>query len=188
MAVRNASCTLIDCSSSSATSAVSAELVVLGDVVRCLPRLIALVAQATELLNVVVILSKADRLDDDSAAPSCYSGSRFGELQDLLGSASLVSGNGPSHAPSTGIAADTAASIRGIKSHGRSLRLPGMSATCGGRLGENFGDLGGRTAWARRRIVEFFGTHLQWSISTGEGSPAAGKPLPVVNSSTSRFV
>ena len=53
MAVRNASCTLTDCSCSSATSAVSAELVVLGDVVRCLPRLIALVAQATELLNVV---------------------------------------------------------------------------------------------------------------------------------------
>ena len=105
MAVRNASCTLIDCSSSSATSAVSTELVVLGDVVRCLPRLIALVAQATELLNVVVILSKADRLDDDSAAPSCYSGSRFGELQDLLDSASLVSGSGLSHAPSTGIAA-----------------------------------------------------------------------------------
>ena len=73
MAVRNASCTLIDCSCSSATSAVSDELVVLSDVVRCLPWLIALIAQATELLNVVVILSKADRLDDDSAAPSCYS-------------------------------------------------------------------------------------------------------------------
>ena len=46
------------------------DLVVLGDVVGLLPRLIALIAQATELLNVVVILSKADRLDDDSAAES----------------------------------------------------------------------------------------------------------------------
>ena len=47
-----------------------ADLVVLGDVVRCLPRLIALIAQATELLNLVGILSKAGRLEDDSAAPS----------------------------------------------------------------------------------------------------------------------
>ena len=57
-----------------------ADLVVLGDVVRCLPRLIALIAQATELLKLVGILSKAGRLEDDSAAPSpsrC-SGSGFG--------------------------------------------------------------------------------------------------------------
>jgi hypothetical protein len=45
-----------------------ADLVVLGDVVRCLPRLIALIAQATELLKLVGILSKAGRLEDDSAA------------------------------------------------------------------------------------------------------------------------
>jgi hypothetical protein len=32
-----------------------------------------------------------------------------------------------------------------------------MSATCGGRLGENFGDLGGIAAWAGRKIVDFWG-------------------------------
>ena len=63
-----------------------------------------------------------------------------------------------------------------------------MSATCGGRLRENFGDLGLRTAWAGRKIVEFFGTHLQGSVSTGKGVPTVAKPLPVVNSSTSRFL
>jgi hypothetical protein len=45
----------------------------LGDVVGLLPRSIAMVAHGAELLDVGAILSKADRLDDDSAAPSCYS-------------------------------------------------------------------------------------------------------------------
>ena len=54
------------------------DLGVLGDVVRLLARLIAQIAQGAELLNVVVIRSKAGRLVDDSAAPSCYSGSGFG--------------------------------------------------------------------------------------------------------------
>ena len=65
-----------------------ADLVVLGDVVRCLPQLIALIAQATELLNLVGILSKAGRLEDDSAAPSRCSGSGFG-VRGAAGSARL---------------------------------------------------------------------------------------------------
>ena len=62
-----------------------------------LARLIAQIAQGAELLSVVGILSKAGRLDDDSAAPIVAAAvdSKIGELQDLLGSASLVSGNGP---------------------------------------------------------------------------------------------
>ena len=73
---------------------------VLGDVVGCLAlaRLISLIAQGAQLLNVVGVLIQAGRLDDNSAAPSRCSGSGFrgrGALQDLLGSASLVSGNGP---------------------------------------------------------------------------------------------
>ena len=76
----------------------------------------------------------------------------------------------------------------GTESHGRSLRLLGMSATCGGRLGENFGNLGGRTAWAGRKIVEFFGTHLQGSICGGKCFAAAAKQLPPVNWSASRFL
>ncbi len=111
------------------------------------------------------------------------------ELQDLLGSASLVSGDGPSHGIlHRGLQQTRQRRSVGTESHGRSLRLLGMSATCGRRLGENFGDLGGRAAWARRKIVEFFRTHLQGSISTGKGFLAAGRPLPVVNSSTSRFL
>ena len=61
-----------------------ADLVVLGDVVRCLPRLIALIVQATELLNLVGILSKVGRLEVQVAAAAVDSES--GELQDLLGS------------------------------------------------------------------------------------------------------
>ena len=81
-----------------------------------------------------------------------------GELQDLLGSASLVSGNGPSHGILyRGLQQTRQRRSVGTESHGRSLRLLGMSATCGGRLEENFGDLGGRTAWAGREIVEFLG-------------------------------
>ena len=92
--------------------------------------------------------------------------------------------------PHVRVAADAAPHIFGCFVAWALLTLAYHSATWGGRLGEIFGDLDGRTAWAGRRIVEFFGTHLQWSISTGEGFPAAGKPLPVVNSSTSpsRFV
>ena len=40
----------------------------------------------------------------------------------------------------------------------------------------------------RAQIVEFFGTHLEGSISTGKCFAAAAKQLPVVNSSTSRFL
>ena len=89
--------------------------------------------------------------------------SEMGELQDLLGSASLVSGNGPSHgflARMFGLRQMRRHISSDTSSHGRCLRLLGMSATCGGRLGENFGDLGGRTAWTGRKIVEFSGTHL----------------------------
>jgi hypothetical protein len=46
------------------------DLGVLGDVRRAPAVVAADVAQGPELLNVVVILSKACRLDDDSAAPS----------------------------------------------------------------------------------------------------------------------
>ena len=96
--------------------------------------------------------------------------SEIGELQDLLGSASLVSGNGPSHGILyRGLQQTRQRRSVGTESHGRSLRLFTMnSATCGGRLGENFGDLGGRTAWAGRKKVEFFGTHLLGSICGGK--------------------
>ena len=193
MAVRNASCTWIDRSCSSATSAVSDELVVLSDVVRrrCLPRLIALIAQATELLNVVGILSKAGRLENDSAAPSRYSGSGFGG-RGAAGSARLgLAGLGQRSLTRLlvpRIATDTAAPIRGDRVSRASLALVSPSVTCGGRLGENFGDLGGRTAWAGREIVEFFGTHLQGSACGGKCFPPGGKHLPPVNSSTSRFL
>ena len=115
--------------------------------------------------------------------------SEVGELQGRLGSASLVSGNGPWHGfLSRGLQQTRQRRSVGTESHGRSLRLLGMSATCGGRLGENFGDLRSRTAWAGRKIVEFFGTHLQGSISGGKGFPTVARPLPPVNSSTSRFL
>jgi hypothetical protein len=68
------------------------------------------------------------------------------------------------------------------------LTLVYHSATCGGRLGENFGDLGGKTAWTGRKMVEFFGAHPQGSVCGGKCFPAAGKQLPPVNSSTSRFL
>ena len=45
------------------------DLGVLGDVVGCLARVLVMVAQGAELLNVVGILSKAGRLVDDTAAP-----------------------------------------------------------------------------------------------------------------------
>ena len=64
------------------------DLGVLGDVVGLLPRSIAMVAQGAELLNVVVILCKAGRLDDDSAAPIRCSGSGFGD-RGAAGSARL---------------------------------------------------------------------------------------------------
>ena len=76
------------------------DLGVLGDVVRLLPRLIALISQATELLNVFGILSR--RVGSRTIRPlrvvAVAVDSEVGDLQDLLGSASLVSGNfGPSH-------------------------------------------------------------------------------------------
>ena len=128
---------------------------------------------------------------DDSAAPSCYSGSGFGG-RGAAGSARLgLAGLGQRSLARhlvPGIAADTAAPIRGNRVAWALLTLVYHSATCGGRLGENFGDLGGRAAWAGRRIVEVFGTHLEGSISTGKCFPTVGKQLPVVNSSTSRFL
>ena len=87
-----------------------------------------------------------------------------------------------------GIAADTAAPIRGDGVTRALLTLVYHSATCGGRLGENFGDLGGRTAWAGRKIVEFSGTHLQGSVCGGKCFRTVRKQLPPVNSSTSRFL
>ena len=137
----------------------------LGDVVLLLPRLIALIAQATELLNVVGILSKAGRLEIDSAAPSRYSGSGFGG-RGAAGSARLgLAGLGQRSlarllGPHVRVAADAAPHILGYIVAWALLTLVYHSATCGGRLGENFGDLGGRTAWTGRKIVEFFGTHL----------------------------
>jgi hypothetical protein len=45
------------------------------------------------------------------------------------------------------------------------------------------------TRWkVGRKNSRVFGTHLQGSISTGKGLPPGGRPLPVVNSSTSRFL
>ena len=77
----------------------------------------------------------------------------IGELQDLLGSASLVSGNGPSHGILyRGLQQTRQRRSVGTESHGRSLRLLGMSATCSGRLGENFGDLGHRTLQSKFQI------------------------------------
>ncbi len=70
------------------------DLGVLGDVVGCLARLIALIPQGAELLNVVaVVIQVAGWLDDDSAAPRVVNlkadiGSAF---EDPPGSASLVS-------------------------------------------------------------------------------------------------
>ena len=71
-------------------------------------------------------LTRAGRLDDDSAAPSCYRGSRFGD-RGAAGSATLgLAGLGQRSLARhlvPGIAADTAAPIRGAEAHGRSLRL-----------------------------------------------------------------
>ena len=104
-----------------------ADLVALGDVVRCLPRLIALIAQATELLNLVGILSKAGRLEDDSAAPSRYSGSGFGGRgaaeSARLGFAGLGQRSLARHLV-PGIAADTKAPIRGDRVTRAFLTLP----------------------------------------------------------------
>jgi hypothetical protein len=114
--------------------------------------------------------------------------SEVGELQDLLGSASLVSGNGPSHGTLYwGLQQARQRRSVGTESHGRCLRfkLLGMSATCSGRLGGNLGDLGDRTAWAGRRIVEFFGTRLQGSICGIRGFRTAQRPLPPVDISDS---
>ena len=89
---------------------------VLGDVVRFLARLIAQIAQGAELLNVGGVLIQSGRLVDDSAAPSCYSGSRFGD-RGAAGSARLgLAGLGQRSLARhlvPGIAADTAAPIRG---------------------------------------------------------------------------
>jgi hypothetical protein len=136
-------------------------------------------------------LIQSGRLVDHSAAPSCYSGSRFGD-RGAAGSARLgLAGLGQRSLTRLlvpRIATDTAAPIRGDRVSRASLALVSPSVTRGGRLGENFGDLGGRTAWAGRKIVEFFGTHLQGSISTGKCFRTVRKHLPVVNSSTSRFL
>ncbi len=64
------------------------DLGVLGDRVGCLARVLVMVVQGAELLNVVVILCKAGRLDDDSAAPIRCSGSGFGD-RGAAGSARL---------------------------------------------------------------------------------------------------
>jgi hypothetical protein len=150
-----------------------------------------MVAQGAQLLNVVGILSKAGRHDGDSAAPSRYIDKGFGG-RGAAGSARLgLAGLGQRSLTRllvSGIAADTAAPIRGVRVTRAFLALVSHSATCGGRLGENLGDFGGGTAWAGRKIVEFFGTHLQGSICGGKCFPAAGKHLPPVNLSTSRFL
>ena len=137
----------------------------LGDVVRLLARVLMMVAQGAELLNVGGVLIQSGRLVDDSAAPSCYSGSGFGG-RGAAGSARLgLAGLGQRSLARhlvPGIAADNDAAphILGYIVAWALLTLVYHSATFGGRLGENFGDLGGRTAWTGRKIVEFFGTHL----------------------------
>ena len=117
MTVRNASCTLVDqlLVQLAHFGRQRLDLGGLGDVVGVLARLIAQIAQGAELLNVVDILSKTDRLDDDSAAPSRYSGSGFGG-RGAAGSARLGLGLGQRSLTRLlvpGIAADTAAPIRG---------------------------------------------------------------------------
>ena len=159
MTVRNASCTLVDCSCSSATSAVSASIwASLVTWSGCLLGSSVLSRRGAQLLNVVGVLIQAGRIDDDSAAPSSCSGSRFGG-RGAAGSARLgLAGLGQwslARLLVPGIAADTAAPIRGNRVAWAFLTLVYHSATCGGRLGENFGDLGGRTAWAGRKTVEF---------------------------------
>ena len=98
----------------------------LGDVVGCLARLISLIAQGAELLDVVGVLIQAGRLDDDSAAPSRYIDKGFGGRgaagSAWLGLAGLGQRSLARHLV-PGIAADTAAPIRGAEAYGRSLRL-----------------------------------------------------------------
>ena len=88
----------------------------LGDVVGLLARLISLSAQGAELLDVGGVLIQADRLDDDSAAPSRCIDSGFGG-RGAAGSARLgLAGLGQRSLTRLlvpGIAADTAAPIRG---------------------------------------------------------------------------
>ncbi len=93
--------------------------------------------------------------------------SESGELQDLLGSATLVSGNGLSHGILyRGLHQARQRRSVGTESHGRFLRLLGMSATCSGRLGENFGDLGHRTLQSKFQIGFF------WAAGTLIGPPS----------------
>jgi hypothetical protein len=165
------------------------DLGVLGDVRRAPAVVAADVAQGAQLLNVVGVLIQAGRLVDDPAAPSRCS--RFGDRGAAASARLGLAGLGQRSLTRllvSGIAADTAAPIREDRVTRAILALVSHSATCGGRLAEIFGDLRSRTAWAGRKIVEFFGTHLQGSISTGKGFPPGGRPLPVVNSSTSRFL
>ncbi len=99
--------------------------------------MIAQIAQGAELLNVVDILSKTDRLDDDSAAPIRYSGSGFGG-RGAAGSARLGLGLGQRSLTRLlvpGIAADTAAPFRG-----------------------------NRVAWAVLTLAWHVG-HLRWPVS-----------------------
>ncbi len=123
------------------------DLGVLGDVVGLPARLISLIAQGAQLLNVVGVLIQAGRLVTIRPLRVVAVDSEIGELQHLLVSASLVSGNfGSSHgllARMFGLRQMRHHISSDTSSHGRSLRLLGMSATCSGRLGEKFGDLGG---------------------------------------------
>ena len=149
------------------------DLVVLGDVVGLLARLISLIAQGAQLLNIVGVLIQTGRLDDDSAAPSRNIDSGFGG-RGAAGSARLgLAGLGQRSlarllGPHVRVAADAAPHILGYIVAWALLTLVYHSATCGGRLAENFGDLGGRTAWTGRKIVEFFGTHLEGSVCGGK--------------------
>ena len=136
-----------------------ADLVVLGDVVRCLPRLIALIAQATELLNLVGILSKAGRLEDDSAAPSRYSGSGFGG-RGAAGSARLgLAGLGQRSLARhlvPGIAADTAAPIRGDRVAWAFLTLAWHDGHLWWPSRRKFGRFGGRNGVGRAQNSRMF--------------------------------
>ena len=88
--------------------------------------------------------------------------SEMGELQDLLGSAEVAGLGQRSLArllgPHVRVAADAAPHILGYIVAWALLTLAWHVGHHS--LGENFGDLGGRTAWTGRKIVEFSGTHL----------------------------
>ena len=77
----------------------------------------------------------------------------------------MVSGNGPRHGPlSQGLQQTRQRRSVGTESHGRSLRLFGMSATCGGRLGENDGALGAERHGPGVKQLSFRGASIELGL------------------------